>query len=563
MLKRLNIALAAVAITAGTMTAAQAADDIDVIVLNADIRTVDAAKPRAEALAVKDGKFIAVGSSAYIKSLGGEKTRIIDAGGRTLIPGIADAHTHLLGGADLLRGVDLYGLKDISSWQAAIKKRAAELPEGAWLVGGRWEGIIHMPTKEELDSVVPDRPVALLDLDSHTLWVNSKVLELTGITAKTKAPAGGEIVRDSKGEPTGVLKESAMGLVFDHAAFAKTKTSKAADYEQLARHFNSVGVTSVHDMWDNLGEYEDAWKNSKNTLRVWFGLLDIAGDREVRRADFTALAAQQKRINKEAAEREAREAVGPKFRFGYLKYFSDGALSGYTAALKQPYADREDGFAGQPVQTQAHLNAVVTEANRAGFPVAIHAIGDKGVDMALDAFAQSPYRDGKLNRIEHIEVASKEILTRFGREGVVAAMMPDHAMDGDFQEKRLGEARLPDSYAWQAILSNGGLLVFGTDWPTAKESPLLQLGDAVLRIRNGKTWYGENALTFDEALYAYTQAPAIVAGWEKELGSISVGKWADFVILQGKVQDNPMTDIRDWKVDQTWFAGQKVFDRLQ
>lgn len=539
------------------------AQEADVIVLNADIRTVDPAKPRADALAVKDGRFIAVGRAEFITDLRGPETQVVDARGRTLIPGLADAHTHLVLGSELHRGVDLFGMKDLSSWLEAIRKKHKELPKGAWLVGGRWDSTVHVPTRQDLDSVVSDRPVALIDRDYHTVWVNSKALELAGISRNTQSPEGGEIVRDKNGEPTGVLKEEALHLVMDSPAFKKAQFSNTADFAKVVQHFNSLGVTSVHDMSGDINDYEKLLKDNKYNMRVWYGFMAPITEEATRPATFAAYAAKKKQLNKEAVEREKIEGMGPKYRFGYLKYFIDGTLAFYTAALNQPYADRHDGFTGQTVQSPEHLNMLVTNGNNAGFPVAVHAIGDRGVDLALDAFAQSPDGHGKFNRIEHIEVYAKGVARRFYELGVVASMQPDHAIDGDFQEVRLGKERLPRSYAWQSILTNGGMLVLGSDWPTAKESPMLQLGDAVLRQRHGKEWYGENALNFDEALYAYTQAPAIISGWQDELGSISVGKLADFVILQGKIQDNPMTDIRDWKVDQTWFAGKKVYERIK
>lgn len=545
------------------LTAAMAQDAADIIVLNADIRTVDPAKPRADALAVKDGRFIAVGRAEFITDLRGPATQVIDAGGRTLIPGIADAHAHLLQGAELYRGVDLFGMKDLSSWLEAIRKKDRELPKGVWMIGGRWDSTAHVPTRQDLDAIAPDRPIALYDTDYHTLWVNSKALELAGVDKNVQAPAGGEVGRDKKGELSGILKETATQLIMSSPAFKNAQSPKVVDYAKVVQHYNSLGITSVHDMFDNLDDYEKLLKDNTYNLRVWYGFMAPTDAAAMRPESFAAFAEKQKSLNDEAKAREEKEGLGPKYRFGYLKYFIDGTLAFYTAALNEPYSDRHDGFTGNTVQSPEQLNTIVTNANNAGFPVAVHAIGDRGVDLALDAFAQSPEKRGKFNRIEHIEVYSKGTARRFYELGVVASMQPDHAIDGDFQEARLGRERLPRSYAWQSILTNGGMLVLGSDWPTAKESPMLQLGDAVMRQRHGKEWYGENALSFDEALYAYTQAPAIISGWQDELGSISVGKLADFVILQGKIQDNPMTDIRGWKVDQTWFAGKKVYERIK
>jgi len=557
------VAVTLAGLTAFYSPAARAANtqEADTIVLNADIRTVDPAKPRADALAVKDGRFVAVGTAAFVNDLRGPATKVIDAGGRTVTPGFADAHAHLMLGMELKQGVDLAGMQDFSQWLEAIRNKDSELPGGVWMIGGRWDSTVHTPTRQELDALVPDRPVALYNADYHALWVNSVALERAGINGKTKAPAGGEIVVDAEGLPTGLLKETAAQLVFNSDAFKKAKVARAEDFREVVKHYNSLGVTSVHDMSEDITVYEKFLREGSFNLRLWYGLMPPTDDRAMQPEHFATLAASQKRINHEMAGREKKQGLGPKFRFGFVKYFVDGTLALYTAALNAPYADRHDGFAGRTIQSRQQLYTLVAHANTAGFPVAIHAIGDKGVDLALDAFAQSPNGRGKFNRIEHVEVYSQSALKRFHELGVVASMQPHHAFDGTYQEQRLGAERLPRSYAWQSILTRGGMLVLGSDWPTAEESPLLQMGDAVLRERHGQRWHTHNALTFDEALYAYTQGPAIIAGWQKELGSISVGKLADFVILQGQIQDNAAMDIRDWQVDQTWLAGQKIYER--
>lgn len=238
----------------------------------------------------------------------------------------------------------------------------------------------------------------------------------------------------------------------------------------------------------------------------------------------------------------------------------DDPTESYTAALNKPYSDRQH-FNIDPITSQIKLNELVKNTNEVGFPVAIHAIGDKSVDIALNAIESTSKHLQMANRIEHIEVISKVATSRFAELGVVASMQPDHAIAGNYQESRLGADRLPYSYAWKTLLSYGASMVLGSDWPTAPENPMIQLSDVIFREYNGKTRYSDDALSLDEALYAYTQAPANIAGWGNEIGSISVGKWADFLILQDTLKLPLNKNIRDWKVIQTWFAGQKVFDR--
>lgn len=561
------IKLLAVSIAALVSTPVLAVEKpADLIVINADIRTVEPAKPRATALAVRDGKFVAVGNESMIDELRGKNTQVVDAHGNTVTPGFTDAHTHFIVGTDLIRGVDLYNIGDRNQWARLIAEKDKSLPAGEWLVGGRWDVTLtdsqELPTRQELDKIVADRPVVLTDADFHSIWVNSKAMELAGITADTPDPAGGEIVRDKNGQPTGVFKENAIDLIYLSKKFVSEQPSKAQAMRNVFKHFNSLGITSAHDMWSGgLDVYQQILKEGPFPMRVWFGLMANTEESKSGPQQFKAYAQQKNKVDQFSQEKEKEWQQGPQFRFGYIKYFVDGVLSTYTASLHEPYADRHDHFAGQTIFKQDRINTLVKNAHDAGFPVAIHAIGDKAVDMALDAFAVSPA--GKPDRIEHIEVIRKESIPRFAELGVYASMQPNHAIHGSYIPARLGEPRLERSYAWQSLLTNGAKVVFGSDWPTALEVPLHQIGDAVLRERDGKSWHGENAMSFDEALYAYTQGPANIAGWANETGSITVGKWADFVVIDGKVAEPINKDIRDWKVSQTWFAGKKVYDKSE
>lgn len=541
----------------------------DVIVIHADVRTSNPAKPKAQAFAIKAGKFLAVGDNQFIQQMATPQTQIINAQGHTVIPGLTDAHTHFGSGMEIAQGVDLYGIDDRAEWLKRIAERDRQLPKGQWMTGGRWDISLlseqSMPTRQQLDAVVPDRPVVLLDIDYHTAWLNTKAMQLLGIDRNTVAPEGGEIVKDQyTGEPTGLFKETAATqLVRKNPVYLKavvTGTNALPVLKKLVAHFNRLGVTSVHDMWrSDWSVYPAMFQQSQSLpMRVWFGYMADTSAEKTTTAQFAEYAAQRDRLNEQFKQKEQQWLQGPQFRFGYLKYFVDGTLLNYTAALNGHYADRHD-FNGEPVSSQTKLNDLVSKANVVGFPVAMHAIGDKSVDMALNAIESSPRHHQFANRIEHIEVMSETAMPRFAQLGVVASMQPDHAISGNYQESRLGEARMPYSYAWQSLLSSGAALVLGSDWPTAPENPMLQLSDAIFREYNGKTRYSDNALSLDEALYAYTQAPANIAGWGNETGSISVGKWADFVILQGTLKPPLPKNLKDWQVAETWFAGRQVY----
>lgn len=540
----------------------------DIIIMNADIRTSDAAKPRAQALAIKDGKFIAVGSPHYIKLLQSDKTKMIDAKGKTVIPGLIDAHTHLIAGIDLINGVDLFGVSSKQTWLKMIKEKVDAQPKGSWIFGGRWDATLTaektLPTAAELDKVAPDNPVALVDVDYHTMWLNSKALAELEITDKTPAPVGGTIQRDKNGKATGILLENALDLYNRSPKVIAAQGDKSEGLRKVMAHFNSLGVTGAHDMWTNSGDiYTDMLKKGGFPMRIWYGYMVDTSEKNSGEEAWKAQADKQKEMNAFAADKEKAIGKGPQFRYGYHKYFMDGTLMNHTAALHEHYSDRHDHYFGTPLYTQEKMNEMVQRSHQYGFPVAVHAIGDNAVTMALEAFRNSPQGKDKINRIEHIELTKYANIEKFAQNGIVPSMQPDHAIAPNFLETRLGNERLKRGYAWQSLLTAGGNLVFGSDWPTAKESPMTQLGDAVLRLKEGKVWYGENTLTFDEALYAYTMAPAKISGWDKEIGSITVGKWADFAIVDGKIKDPVPQDIRDWKIAETWFAGEKVYDSAQ
>lgn len=545
----------------------------DLIVINADVRTVDPDVPSAEAFAVTDGRFVAIGSNLEIRALAGNPTETIDAGGVTVIPGLIDGHTHLVSGSSLAVGVDLTDIEDKDEWLRIIREKAEDLPGGAWILGGAWNHNLSdgvLPTKEMLDAVAPENPVLLRDIDGHTSWANSFAIELAGVTADSPVPSGGHIMVDeASGEPTGIFLESASVLFADAPGMAEA-TDTAAGIRAAVELANSLGITSVHDMSvgggsNTIDAFLTALDAGDLTLRIWQGLRPPRVTDESPDAIYAAMASERERVRAHVAAGDRATATGPVFDVGYTKLIIDGVLSTHTALMKEPYSDNPDAIA-EPFVTKDRLNALIAAAHEYDFPVAVHAIGDEGVSWVLDGFEQSPRSDhAPMDRIEHIEVVTPDDVIRFNSLGVAASMQPHHATCcvGDYVIDRIGRDRLPNAYVWRSMLDNDVPLVLGSDWSTSPLNPLVQIADTIhreTRIDGVVRPWDENAtLTFDEALYGYTQAGANMTTWADQIGSITVGKWADFVILDERLPDDVGREIEDRQVTATYLAGRNVF----
>lgn len=536
----------------------------DLIVVNAAVHSGQLAEPRAEALAVRGGRVAAIGSRAEIEALAGDATAVVDAGGAAVTPGFVDSHIHVRTGARLVTGVDLYGIPDKASWLERIAARSAELPPGEWLLGGRWDYTLaegELPTRQDLDAVVPDRPVALTDIDYHTTWINSAAMKALGITAETPVPPGGEIQLDpGSGEPTGILLESAESLVFDAIEAGESVAERREALRRTLAYLTRQGITGIHDMSGNavLDDYAALLEAGELDLRVWYGV-----PMPESAAAAEAMAARRARL----AERfPADPGRGPLLALGFVKGFIDGVLSTHTAAMLEPYADRP-GTRGEPFYSLDELQAQIAGATGAGLPVALHAIGDRAVSMALTAYGEGAAPVPVPNRIEHIEVVAPEDVARFAELGVAASMQPNHATGtiGKYISDRLGPEREAHAYVWQDMLRAGVHLAISTDWPTAPVEPMIQLADAVLResptgLKDGP-WYPDNALTLDQALHAYTQGGADLSSWGADTGSLAVGHWADFVIWDGPLPDPVDRSIVERTVRATYLAGRPVYQR--
>jgi len=535
----------------------------ELIVFNADIRTVDQNQNRAEAFAIKGGRFVAVGNNEEVLDLKGATTESINANGATIVPGFIDSHTHLSSGSKIVTGINLTGVREKSVWLEMIAERVKTMDPGEWLLGGRWDYTFEnkgLPTRWELDNVSPNNPVALSDIDGHSMWVNSLAIEKANIRADSEVPLGGQIlVNESSGEPNGILLEGAMQLIWDAPTYVRDSDLSRDQIEQVLDYANSFGITSVHDMSSRieLDKYKDLAINKKLYVRVFWGEHSKFSQED----DNTN---NEKRINQLIREYKFHDQDrGPLIEYGFIKYVIDGVLSTHTAALIDPYSDRPE-IVGEPFYIQGEINRLVKRANNLGMPVAIHAIGDRGVKMALNAFEYSG-NTSLANRIEHIEIIEPSDIDRFKKLNVTASMQPNHGTGviGKYITPRVGVEREKYAYVWNDFLRSEVRLALSSDFATSPFSPLVQLADAVFRespsgLYEGP-WYPQQALSFEQALYAYTQVGADLAGWGDQIGSISVGKWADFVVLDGALNDPVGRELKQRTVMGTYLAGRKVF----
>ena len=537
----------------------------ELIVMNADIRTADSTKMRANAFAVEAGKFIAVGTNEEISKFAESNTRVLDAEGKSILPGFIDSHTHLSSGTKIVTGINLTGIKEKSVWLDMIADRVKTMEPGEWLLGGRWDYTLEnkgLPTRWELDEVSPNNPVALSDIDGHSMWVNSLAIEKANIRANSEVPMGGQILLDEfTAVPNGILLEGAMELIWDAPTYIRDSNLAREKIDQVLDYANSFGITSVHDMSSRieLDKYKDLALNKKLYVRVFWGQHSKFSQED----DSTNDQNKIKQLLKQYKVHD--QDYGPMIEYGFIKYVIDGVLSTHTAALIDPYSDRPE-IIGEPFYIQGEINRLVKRANALGMPVAIHAIGDRGVRMALNAFEYSG-NTSLANRIEHIEIIEPRDVERFKRLKVTASMQPNHGTGviGKYITSRVGIEREKFTYVWNDFLKSEVRLALSSDFSTSPFSPLVQLADAVFResptgLYDGP-WYPEQALSFEDALYAYTQVGADLAGWGDQIGSISVGKYADFVVLDQTLSTPVGRELKSTTVAKTYFAGQLVFSK--
>ena len=555
-------ALAATTILSCTMLstvtqARQPALAPDLVIVNASVHTMDQTQPTAGAVAVLGNRIVAVGATPDIRTLAGARTRVIDAGGKLVLPGFNDAHVHFLSGGFSLANVDLRDATSPEEMARRLKAYAAKLPKGRWILGGdwdheRWPGA-PLPTKEMIDAATPDNPVFVSRLDGHMALANGLALKLAGVTKQTKDPAGGVIVRDPKtGEPTGVLKDGAEGLV-DRVVPDKTFDEKHIAAKAACAHAAQVGVTSVADMSadGDVGLYQHMLERGELKTRIY---------------------AMRSIVSWETlAKTGVRGAFGSDLlRIGGLKGFADGSLGSTTAFFFQPYDDAPDtrGLLFDQMLPEGIMLKRVEGADKAGLQVLIHAIGDEANLRILDIYQQAAEKDGPRDRrfrIEHAQHLRPSEIARFGKQKVIASMQPYHAADdGRWCEKRIGPERSKGTYAFRSLIDAGAVLAFGSDWTVAPLNPMEGLKAAVTRqTLDGKHpggWIPEQKLTLDQAIRAYTVGSAYAEFADKVKGTIAPGKLADLVMLDRDLYLIDSVQIDKARVLLTVMDGQIVWE---
>jgi len=533
----------------------------DTIIVNARIYTVNAGQPWAESVAVREGRILIVGSTKDVARHKASGTKVIDAGGRLVLPGIADSHVHFVSGSASLAKVDLAGTKTVEEIQGRIRTFAQEHSQASWVQGRGWMYAAfpgNMPHKKFLDEVVPDRPAVMRCADGHTSWVNSRALALAGIDRDTKDPENGTIVRGEKGEPTGALLEAAGSLV-SKLVPEPTPEETLAALRQGLREAARVGVVRVHGMG---GEFE---------------ALDLL-DRLRREGSLTARFSVAMWVDSPGPtdkEWKAYEDARAKYQdewlsLGGIKLMLDGVIDSGTGAMLDPYESQRDNRGKLFWEPEAFKKAVA-EINAKGLQVSTHAIGDAAIRLALDAYEQAVRAAGNpdvRNKIEHAEDIAADDILRFGRLGVIASFQPFHANPeptwmGTWIEN-VGPEREQRAFAWKAVLDGGGRLAFGSDWPVVTISPWPGLQLAVTRqdldgLPAGG-WIPQQKIQLSDAVYAYTMGGAYAMHREKEEGSLEAGKLADLILVSQNIFEVEPRKIAETKVVLTMVGGRIVFD---
>ena len=530
----------------------------DLIIVNANIHTLDNNQPTAEAVAILGNRIIAVGSNDEIKKLQGPNTRTIDAKGQLILPGFNDAHVHFMSGGFQLSSVDLRDANTPQEFAERIRDFAEKLPQGRWITGGDWDHerwpVAKLPTRELIDRYTPNTPVFVNRLDGHMALANSLALKLAGVTSATKDPDGGVIVRDpANGLPTGILKDAAQSFVWKVIpvpSFEEKLTAARA----ATNHAASLGVTSVQDMSSgvDVGVYQTLLDRGELKTRIYAVWPLPSWDRLARtgvRAHFGS----------------------PMLRTGGLKGFADGSLGSTTALFFDPYLDAPNtsGIPSDEMFPDGAMLERVRGADRAGLQILIHAIGDRANDKILSIYEEVEKEDGDRDRrfrIEHAQHLRAQDIARFARDKVIASMQPYHAIDdGRWAEKRIGPERAKTTYAFRSLLNSGAMLAFGTDWTVAPLNPMLSIyAAATRRTLDGKHpsgWVPEQKISVEEAVRAYTVGSAYAEFQENEKGTLSPGKLADLVILSRDIFKIDPNEIDKVKVVLTIMDGRVVYSQ--
>ena len=559
------------AIPSSGQTSAPVADSkpkADVIFVHANVYTGVPANAqfasieRQEAIAVKGDRILAVGKTLEMDKFKGAQTQIVDLGGHFTMPGFNDAHLHLDDAGQTKLSVDLTGVKSLDELRARVAAKVRESRAGEWIQGSGWDETLWpvkvTPTRWDLDEVSAGHPVFLVRIDGHIAVANTRALQLGSVNLASRDPQGGHIDRNQNGEPTGILRETAQASVLNVVP-KPTHQQRRQGLELALADLAEHGVTSCQDYspnWESFQIYEELEKEGKLTARI---------------SEWLPFDESVEELTK---KRDSHPQSDLMLHTGLLKGFMDGSLGSHTAAMLEPYAD-DPKNSGLPRYDPVKLNDMTRERVLAGFQIGFHAIGDKGVQMALDAFAEAEKaaKEGYVKaanggddfrlRIEHVQVTTPAQFTQFKLLKVIASMQPNHLLtDMRWAQDRLGPKRAATSYAWLAFLNKGAGLAFGTDYPVEPVTPFRGLYASVTRkSENGKQeYFPEQRLTMDQAIAAYTQGSAFAEFAEKEKGKLVAGMLADFVVLDRDLTASSPDKILAVKVLRTVVGGKTVYE---
>lgn len=561
LISRLTTGVALVALTASGSAAQQpraaARPVADLVVFGGRIYTADGARPVVDAIAIGGGRITFAGDEAGARALIGPGTDTLDLDGRTVIPGMTDAHAHVAGLGESLRNVDLTGTTSYDQVIARVVERARTTPKGEWIVGRGWDqndwGDTRFPTHEALTRAVPEHPVYLTRVDGHAAVVNAMAMQKAQLTRATQDPSGGSIERDAQGNPAGVLVDNAQRLVGRVIPATTREQTKQAIKNAIAE-MHRWGMTGVHDAGASqlvVQLYEELGREQALDIRLYAMISDNAAaiDAMIQRGPQSAL-------------------HDGMLWLRAIKLYQDGALGSRGAALLEPYSD-DAKTNGLLVSAPEHIKEVATRALRAGIQVNTHAIGDRGNRLVLDSYEAAlkvvPTADHRF-RVEHAQILNYDDIPRFAGLGVIPSMQASHqTSDMYWAGARLGEGRLRGAYAWRSLIESGVVIPNGSDFPVEMVNPLISFKASVSRqdARGWPAggWYPEQRMTRDEALKSMTLWPAYAAFQEDELGSLAKGKRADFVVLDQDIMRVPDAVILDTRVLSTWVGGKRVYAR--
>ena len=534
----------------------------DVIIMNARIYTVNPQQKWAEAVAIRGDRIAAVGESKDVERLRGANTKMIDAGGRLLLPGFADCHIHFMEGSLGLTQVNLNGTNTVAEIQERVKTYASAHPKETWILGMGWNypvfGPSALPNKKTLDDIVPDRPVYLDAYDGHSSWANSKALAMAGIDRNTPDPPNGQIVRDANGEPTGALKESAGELVSSKAP-KPTRDERLEALRKGMKEANRVGVVRVHSAGGDfpyLDLYDELRNHGEMTVRFYVAyFLDPPG-----------LSSETIAKIEDARKRYHDDWISG----GVVKTMVDGVVEPHTAAMLAPYTD-DPSLSGKLFWDPDQYRSTIADLDARGLQVFTHAIGDRGVRLALDAYenaASVNHTHDARHRIEHIETIAADDIDRFGKLGVIASMQPLHSYPDDdtlnVWARNIGPERASRAWVWNSIEQLGGRLAFGSDWPVVTVNPWRGVQTALTRQTDDGAPAGgfvpKQRLSLESTIRAYTLGAAFAGHRETVEGSLESGKLADLILLDRDLFKIEPSEIGKTEVLLTMVGGKVVYE---